>query len=118
MWNCPQARPLFGSVKLTRIRPQSIAVAAARAALAAPGGHAATLGIGWSRTRLRPSHFLIVSKAVATHGAHRKVAIPLVIEELLKGGMKIENITLICAIGLHRMNTLRRMARISGCRTR
>lgn len=38
--------------------------------------------------------------------AHRKVSIPLVIEELLEGGAKIENITLICAIGLHRMNTV------------
>ncbi len=38
--------------------------------------------------------------------AHRKVSIPLVIEELLKGGAKLENITLVCAIGLHRKNTV------------
>lgn len=37
---------------------------------------------------------------------HRKVAIPMVIEELLKGGTKLENITLLCAPGLHRKNTL------------
>jgi nickel-dependent lactate racemase len=37
---------------------------------------------------------------------HRRVAIPIIIEELLKGGTKIENITLICAMGLHRKNTL------------
>ncbi len=37
---------------------------------------------------------------------HRKVAIPMVIEELLKGGTKIENIKLLCATGLHRKNTL------------
>jgi nickel-dependent lactate racemase len=38
--------------------------------------------------------------------AHRKVAIPLVIEELLAGGARIENITLVCAMGLHRKNTV------------
>lgn len=37
---------------------------------------------------------------------HRKVAIPLIVEELLKGGTKIENITLLCCMGLHRKNTL------------
>jgi lactate racemase len=37
---------------------------------------------------------------------HRKVAIPMVIEELLRGGTKLENITLLCAPGLHRKNTL------------
>ncbi len=37
---------------------------------------------------------------------HRKVAIPMVIEELLKGGTKIENLKLLCATGLHRKNTL------------
>jgi nickel-dependent lactate racemase len=37
---------------------------------------------------------------------HRRIAIPLIVEELLKGGTKIENITLVCAIGLHRKNTL------------
>jgi len=42
-----------------------------------------------------------------THAkCHRKVAIPMVIEELLKGGTKIENIKLLCATGLHRKNTL------------
>ncbi|MFZ7128087.1 MAG: lactate racemase domain-containing protein [Desulfobacterales bacterium] len=38
--------------------------------------------------------------------AHRRVAIPLIVEELLKGGTRIENIRLICAMGLHRKNTL------------
>lgn len=38
--------------------------------------------------------------------SHRKVAIPLIVQELLKGGTKIENITLLCAVGLHRKNTL------------
>ncbi|PZX11299.1 uncharacterized protein DUF2088 [Palleronia aestuarii] len=38
--------------------------------------------------------------------AHRKVSIPLVVEELLRGGCELKNITLICAMGLHRMNTV------------
>ncbi|UCH19657.1 MAG: DUF2088 domain-containing protein [Deltaproteobacteria bacterium] len=37
---------------------------------------------------------------------HRRVSIPLIIEELLKSGTKLENITLLCCIGLHRKNTL------------
>ena len=37
---------------------------------------------------------------------HRRVAIPMIIEELLKGGTQLENITLLCAMGLHRKNTL------------
>jgi len=37
---------------------------------------------------------------------HRRVAIPLIVEELIKGGTKLENITLLCCMGLHRKNTL------------
>jgi nickel-dependent lactate racemase len=37
---------------------------------------------------------------------HRKVAIPLVIEELIKGDTRLENIKLLCCTGLHRKNTL------------
>lgn len=37
---------------------------------------------------------------------HRRVAIPLIVEELLKGGTNLENITLLCCMGLHRKNTL------------
>lgn len=38
--------------------------------------------------------------------AHRKVAIRMIIEDLLAGGCAIEDISLICAVGLHRQNTL------------
>lgn len=37
--------------------------------------------------------------------AHRRVSIPMVLEDLLAGGCLLENITLICAQGLHRGNT-------------
>ena len=39
-------------------------------------------------------------------GSHRKTAIPLILEELVAGGTKLENITLLCAMGLHRKNTI------------
>ena len=38
--------------------------------------------------------------------SHRRVAIPMIIEDLLSGGCRLEDITLLCAPGLHRMNTL------------
>ncbi len=38
--------------------------------------------------------------------AHRRVAIPMIIEELQKGGTELEDITLLCCIGLHRKNNL------------
>jgi nickel-dependent lactate racemase len=38
--------------------------------------------------------------------AHRRVALPIIIEQLLQGGAQLENITLVCAMGLHRKNTL------------
>lgn len=38
--------------------------------------------------------------------AHRRVAIPMVIEELEKAGTEREDITLLCCMGLHRKNTL------------
>jgi nickel-dependent lactate racemase len=37
---------------------------------------------------------------------HRKVAIPMIVEELLKGDTPLENISLLCCMGLHRKNTL------------
>ena len=38
--------------------------------------------------------------------SHRRVSIQLIVEELLRSGTKIENITLLCCMGLHRKNTL------------
>jgi len=37
--------------------------------------------------------------------SHRKTSIPLVVEELLAAGVKLEDIRLICSNGLHRKNT-------------
>ena len=38
--------------------------------------------------------------------SHRRVSIPLIVSDLVKGGCRIEDITLVCAQGLHRRNTL------------
>lgn len=45
-------------------------------------------------------------KGGAHANAHRKVAIPLIVEDLLKGGTRLEDITLLCSMGLHRKNTM------------
>ncbi len=37
---------------------------------------------------------------------HRRNAIKVLVEELLAGGCKLENITLLCGMGLHRMNNI------------
>lgn len=37
--------------------------------------------------------------------AHRRVTIPLLVEELERAGVRRSDITLVCAIGLHRKNT-------------
>ncbi len=38
--------------------------------------------------------------------AHRRVAIPLIVETLQAAGVKLEDISLLCAMGLHRKNTI------------
>jgi nickel-dependent lactate racemase len=45
-------------------------------------------------------------KGGAQKDSHRRVAIPLIVEELTKGGTRLEDITLLCCMGLHRQNTL------------
>jgi len=37
--------------------------------------------------------------------AHRRVAIPLIVETLRRAGVELEDISLLCAVGLHRHNT-------------
>lgn len=43
-------------------------------------------------------------KGGAHPAAHRKVCIPIMVEILLEAGVSIEDITLVCAMGLHRHN--------------
>ncbi len=46
--------------------------------------------------------------------AHRKVAIPIIIEECLKAGVEKKDIKLICSTGLHRKNTKEEILSILG----
>ena len=80
-------------------------VEATRKALAAP------LGMPPLRELAGPGKKVVIGfpdrvKGGAGPKCHRRVAIPLIVEELLAAGTPIENITLLCAIGLHRKNTL------------
>ena len=45
-------------------------------------------------------------KGGVQNNSHRKVAIPILVEELLQAGTRLEDITLLCCAGLHRKNTL------------
>lgn len=85
--------------------PKIDPVEATRAALADPGGMEPLAQMAGPDKKIAiafPDRVKGGNHALA----HRKVSIPLVVEELLKGGAKIENITLVCAMGLHRMNTV------------
>lgn len=84
--------PLGDSVELTK------------AALAAP------IGLPPLREMAGPGKKAVIAfpdrvKGGAHAKAHRKVSIPLVIAELLAGGCREEDISLLCAPGLHRHNT-------------
>jgi lactate racemase len=46
--------------------------------------------------------------------AHRRVAIPLILDELGRAGVSDERITLVCGIGLHRKNTMEEFAAYLG----
>ncbi len=80
-------------------------VEATRAALAAP------LGTAPLRELAGPGRKAVIGfpdrvKGGAHPKSHRRVAIPLIVEDLLAGGTRLEDITLLCAMGLHRKNTL------------
>ncbi|MDR7486864.1 MAG: lactate racemase domain-containing protein [Armatimonadota bacterium] len=77
---------------------------ATRRALAAP------LGCPPLHALARPGRRVVIAfpdrvKGGAHERAHRKVAIPIIVEELERAGVRREDITLLCAMGLHRKNT-------------
>lgn len=53
-------------------------------------------------------------KGGAQETAHRKVAIPLILEELAVAGVSERDVTLVCAIGLHRKNHYQEIAEYLG----
>jgi len=77
---------------------------ATRKALANPLGFAPLRELGGPGVRVVIA-FPDRVKGGAHTKAHRRISIPIILEELLKGGTKLENITLLCAMGLHRKNT-------------
>lgn len=46
--------------------------------------------------------------------AHRRVTVPLVLDELERAGVRARDVTLVCAIGLHRKNTAEEFASLLG----
>ena len=101
----PDGAEVLTLAGLTNDPPQVDAKAAVIAALKKP------LGIPPLHELAKPGKKAVIAfpdrvKGGVQADAHRRVSIPLIVSELLKGGVKQEDITLMCAPGLHRMNTL------------
>jgi nickel-dependent lactate racemase len=101
----PDTATVFHLGRLENDPPEVDPAAAVRRALAKP------LGFPPLRELSGPYKKIVIGfpdrvKGGAHAGAHRRVAIPIIVDELLKGGAELENITLLCAVGLHRQNTL------------
>lgn len=99
----------------THDEPEPLAdpVAATRDALRAPLGTAAItdqVGPGSKITIAFPDRV----KGGVQETAHRRVTVPLVLDELERAGVRAGDITLVCAIGLHRKNTIEEFAALLG----
>lgn len=84
--------------------PEVDAVEATRAALDAP------LGMPRIEELVGPGSKVAIAFPDRVKGgthdkSHRKVAIPMILDRLRDAGVRNEDITMICAIGLHRKNT-------------
>ncbi|MBC8449798.1 MAG: DUF2088 domain-containing protein [Chloroflexi bacterium] len=69
------------------------------------------LGMPPLRELAKPGDKVVIAfpdrvKGGAHPRAHRRVSIPLILEALQDAGVELDNITLLCAMGLHRKNTL------------
>ena len=69
--------------------------------------------------RVRPTDRVVIGFPDRVKGgthatAHRKVAIPLILDELARAGVRDENVTLVCGMGLHRKNTPEEFAELLG----
>jgi len=78
---------------------------ATKKALSAPHGFAPLSELGG------PDKKVVIGfpdrvKGGAGPNAHRRVSIPIIVEQLISAGTRLENITLVCCMGLHRKNTL------------
>ncbi|MDR7463173.1 MAG: lactate racemase domain-containing protein [Armatimonadota bacterium] len=93
--------------------PQVDPAEATQRALEAP------LGLPPLRELVRPGSRVVIAfpdrvKGGAHDRAHRKVAIPIIIEELERAGVRPADIVLLCAMGLHRKNTYEELAHYLG----
>ena len=91
--------------QLGHLEPEPLAdpVAATRAALADP------LGTGPIGDLVGPGATVTIAfpdrvKGGAQETAHRKVVLPLLLDELEPAGVRLRDVRLVCAIGLHRKN--------------
>jgi nickel-dependent lactate racemase len=69
------------------------------------------LGMPSLRELAKPGARVVIAfpdrvKGGAHRLAHRRVSIPLILQALQDAGVNLQHITLLCAIGLHRKNTL------------
>ncbi len=72
------------------------------------------LGMPPLRALAKPGDKVVIAfpdrvKGGAHPQAHRRVAIPLIVETLREAGVALDDISLLCAMGLHRKNTLEEM---------
>jgi len=72
------------------------------------------LGMPPLRELAKPGDKVVIAfpdrvKGGAHPQAHRRVAIPLMVETLREAGVALDDISLLCAMGLHRKNTLEEM---------
>jgi nickel-dependent lactate racemase len=69
------------------------------------------LGMPPLRELAKPGYKVVIAfpdrvKGRAHPQAHRRVSIPMVLKALQGAGVELNNVTLVCAVGLHRKNTL------------
>jgi nickel-dependent lactate racemase len=88
-------------------------VEATRSAIESP------LGSDRIRDRVRPGSRVTIAFPDRVKGgthatAHRRVAIPLLLDELERGGVRMSDVRLVNAIGLHRKNSMDEMAELLG----
>lgn len=97
----------------TEPEPLADPVAATRDALRSPLGMRPLDQLVGSRSKITIA-FPDRVKGGVHDTAHRRVTIPLLLDELERAGVSSRDVTLVCAIGLHRKNTEQEFAALLG----
>ena len=100
----PDSATVFQLSKLDADPPSVDPAAAVRRALDKP------LGLPPLKELGGPGKKVVIGfpdrvKGGAHAQSHRKTALPMIIADLVQAGTRVEDITLLCAVGLHRHNT-------------